>query len=511
MMNSSSLSKVMVGLYGMCAIAFVQLGAAVFVEDISVIGWVLPVVMACVAAVCAWQLRKAIHFIHNTADVCVRIRKGDFESRIINVNEGAELAHLADAVNAAIDICDAFVRESLLAMQAASKGKYYRKIRSEGMRGAFIHSVNGINAAIQFMADKDALDTTNKHMVALTIAEITAIVDAANQGNLDKRIDVSLFTGTYKDLAQSMNRLMDSVRIPILDTIRVLEGLAKGDLAHTMHGEYQGCFADMQHSVNETIQQLSTIVSQIQTSAQVVEGAAGEISAGSGDLANRTEQQASALEQTAASMELLTQTIRRNSQHAKQAADLSSKASAVAERGGDIVGRAVIAMQHIEQSSRRVSDIVGVIDEIAFQTNLLALNAAVEAARAGEAGKGFAVVASEVRTLAGRSASASSEIKSLIKESVEQVNAGAVLVADAGDTLREIVASSVETAQYVSSIATGSAEQTSGIEEVNVAISHMDEGTQQNAALVEQTAAAANSLSQQSQNLNKLMEFFKVA
>ena len=511
MMNSSSLSKARVAAIGVLLLAAAQCVVLLLAKDGSLLGLGLAALIAVGAVYVIWQLRATSSFIAGVSDVCWKIRQGDFESRVINTHEVGELGNLANSVNAAIDICDAFVRESLLAMQAASKGKYYRKIRPEGMQGAFIHSVNGINAAIQFMADKDALDTTNKHMVAMTIREISAIVQAANNGDLDKRVDVSVFEGTYRELVENMNRLMDSMRAPILDTIRVLESLSEGDLTQTITKDYHGCFADMKHSVNTTIEQLSSIVQEIQHTAQIVAGAAGEISSGSGDLAHRTEQQAAALEQTSASMDQLTNTIRESSANAKQAADLSSKASEVAERGGAIVGRAVSAMNNIERSSKRVSDIIGVIDEIAFQTNLLALNAAVEAARAGEAGKGFAVVASEVRTLAGRSASASSEIKGLIQESVQQVNAGAALVAEAGDTLSEIVTSSAETAQYVSNIAKASSEQTGGIEEVNVAISHMDEGTQQNAALVEETAAAAQSLSHQSHQLNKLMEFFKVA
>jgi methyl-accepting chemotaxis protein len=511
MKNLSSLSKARYCAVVVLIASLVLMVCSVMAKEVSTLTVILAGVVMLGAGAMAWQLRTVSAFVANVSDVCWKIRKGDFESRVLNMREAGELGALADAVNATIDICDAFVRESLLAMQAASKGRYYRKIRPEGMQGAFIHSVNGINAAIQFMADKDALDVTNKHMVAMTIEEISLIVKAANQGDLDRRIDVSAFEGKYRELVENMNHLMDSVRAPILDAIRVLERLSEGDLTSEITNDYLGCFADMKDSVNTTIKQLSTIVQNIQHTAQIVAGAAGEISSGSGDLAHRTEQQAAALEQTAASISQLTNTIRDNSANAKQASELSSKASEVAERGGDIVGRAVAAMHNIERSSKRVSDIIGVIDEIAFQTNLLALNAAVEAARAGEAGKGFAVVASEVRTLAGRSSSASSEIKQLIQESVEQVTAGAALVSDAGSTLKEIVSSSAETAKYVSSIAKASVEQTGGIEEVNLAICQMDEGTQQNAALVEQTAAAAQSLSQQSHGLNTLMEFFKAA
>jgi methyl-accepting chemotaxis protein len=241
-----------------------------------------------------------------------------------------------------------------------------------------------------------------------------------------------------------------------------------------------------------------------------VNSASSEISAGSNDLSQRTEQQASSLEETAASMEEITGTVRQNSENARNANQLSAEARDVAERGGKVVGDAVSAMTTIEKSSQKISDIISVIDEIAFQTNLLALNAAVEAARAGDAGKGFAVVASEVRSLAGRSASASKEIKALIMESSGQVKIGAELVNQAGRTLEGIVESVKKVAEIISDIANASAEQSTGIDEINAAISQMDEMTQQNAALVEENTAAAQSLVQQSQALESVMNFFKL-
>ncbi|MGE5477166.1 MAG: methyl-accepting chemotaxis protein, partial [Bacteroidales bacterium] len=238
--------------------------------------------------------------------------------------------------------------------------------------------------------------------------------------------------------------------------------------------------------------------------------AASEVAAGSQDLSQRSEQQASALEETAASMEELATTVRQNATNAQQANVLATEARDKAAVGGEVVGTAIAAMDRIEQSSQKIEDIVGMIDEIAFQTNLLALNAAVEAARAGDAGKGFAVVAQEVRNLAQRSAQASKEIKTLIAESSTQVRGGAELVKGAGKTLEDILGSVKRVADIVAEIAAASSEQASGIDQVNSAVTQMDEMTQQNAALVEESAAAAHALEDQSRELNRLMGFFQV-
>ena len=353
-------------------------------------------------------------------------------------------------------------------------------------------------------------EVRNEENVKRAQQSINELIGAANQGNLDERIDASQFVGFYKDLAESMNGLMDTIVKPINASIETLTTFSQGDLTKEMTGEYKGAFNQIQTSLNGTIQQLRNMVTRIKETASAVNAASSEISSGSNDLSARTEQQASSLEETAASMEEITGTVRQNSENAGNANTLSANARNVAERGGKVVSDAVSAMGTIEKSSQKISDIIGVIDEIAFQTNLLALNAAVEAARAGDAGKGFAVVASEVRSLAGRSASASKEIKALISESAQQVESGAQLVNQAGDTLKEIVTSVAQVADIVSDIASASQQQASGIDEINVAVSQMDEMTQQNAALVEENTAAAQSLVNQANDLTKLMQFFTV-
>ena len=295
------------------------------------------------------------------------------------------------------------------------------------------------------------------------------------------------------------------------EAVEVLKGVASGNLTQKMELDYKGTFGDIKSALNATIDRLYDMVKKINESAQAVNSAASEIASGSIDLSQRTEEQASSLEETAASMEEMTGTVKQNSQNAASANDLSIKANSVASDGGRVVEEAVTAMASIEKSSQKISDIIGVIDEIAFQTNLLALNAAVEAARAGDAGKGFAVVASEVRSLAGRSASASKEIKTLINESAAQVKTGATLVNQAGATLKDIVESVKKVTAIVSDIATASNEQATGVDEINTAITQMDEVTQQNAALVEENTAAAQSMVEQAKELEKLMSFFTIS
>lgn len=259
-----------------------------------------------------------------------------------------------------------------------------------------------------------------------------------------------------------------------------------------------------------TVEKLKDIVNQIKAVTDSINTGAREIASGNNDLSYRTEEQAASLEQTAASMQELTATVQHNAANAKQANQLAINAAGIAGTGGIVVGKVVTTMEEIDAASRKIVDIISVIDSIAFQTNILALNAAVEAARAGEQGKGFAVVAIEVRNLAQRAAAAAGEIKNLISDSVEKVAEGTILVAQAGKTMTEIVTSIQGVTAIMSEITAASAEQSSGIEQVNQAITQMDDVTQQNAALVEQAAAASESLEEQAQNLVLIVDGFRV-
>ncbi len=315
----------------------------------------------------------------------------------------------------------------------------------------------------------------------------------------------------YASDITSQKNLQSMIQNAMDETSRVMKQVASGNLTETMTGEYTGDFAILKESVNDCIQNLKVMVSDIRASSESISSSAREISSGNTDLSQRTEEQASSLEETASSVEEMTGTVKQNADNARQANQLATGARDQAEKGGDVVSNAIMAMGEINQASKKISDIISVIDEIAFQTNLLALNAAVEAARAGEQGRGFAVVASEVRNLAQRSAGAAKEIKSLINDSVEKVEEGSKLVNESGSTLEEIVNSVKKVSDIVAEISAASDEQAQGIEEINRAISQMDEMTQQNAALVEEAAAASESMDEQANGLHGLMTRFVVS
>ncbi len=291
---------------------------------------------------------------------------------------------------------------------------------------------------------------------------------------------------------------------------QVVTQIAEGNLAVEVQ-TLPGDTSSILHAIRAMRDNLAHLVKQVRESTDSINTASAEIAAGNSDLSSRTESQASALEETAASMEELTSTVQQNAANARQADELARTASEMAVRGGDVVQQVVGTMSSIEESSRKIVDIISVIDGIAFQTNILALNAAVEAARAGEQGRGFAVVASEVRSLAGRSAAAAKEIKGLIDDSVSKVGVGTQLVEQAGSTMREVVQGVQSVTTMVAEISAASNEQSAGIAQVNQAISQMDQGTQQNAALVEEAFAAAQSLSHQAVALSQTVGQFRVA
>jgi methyl-accepting chemotaxis protein len=339
--------------------------------------------------------------------------------------------------------------------------------------------------------------------------QIDKLIQSASRGELDQRLQTDQFEGFMKDLSTGMNTMLDEIVRPIHGVAEVIKALEEGNLVKRMDGEYGGEFASLQETMNQSMDNLLKMVSEIRASSSHISSAANEISQGNTDLSQRTEQQASSLEETASSMEELTSTVKQNADNSRQANQLAAGARDQAQDGGQVIESTISAMEEINASSKKIEDIIGVIDEIAFQTNLLALNAAVEAARAGEQGRGFAVVASEVRSLAQRSAAAAKEIKALIKDSVEKVDEGTRLVDESGKTLGEIVNSVRKVSDIIAEIAAASGEQSAGIEQVNQAITSLDEVTQQNAALVEEAAAASESMDDQAKSLDEMMNFFE--
>jgi methyl-accepting chemotaxis protein len=344
-----------------------------------------------------------------------------------------------------------------------------------------------------------------------TEAELQKIIAAVMDGDLSNRISLEGKRGFFEALSKLVNELVDTIDTALNELQGLVAAANEGDLTRRVRTEGRaGLLVKLGSGINELTENMATVVSQVKRAAEEVSRGADEISQGNGNLSQRTEAQASSLEETASSMEEMTSTVKHNADNATQANQLAVEAREHAAQGGAVVAKAVQAMTEINQSSRKIADIIGVIDEIAFQTNLLALNAAVEAARAGEQGRGFAVVATEVRNLASRSATAAKEIKALIQDSVRKVEEGSTLVTRSGTTLDQIVTSVRRVSDIVAEIAAASGEQSAGIEQVNRAVMQLDELTQQNAALVEQASAASLSMADQARHLNSSMQRYKV-
>jgi len=423
-------------------------------------------------------------------------RLGDLSQRVPLDRKEGFYKKLSMGVNEVLEASDNVVDDTVRVFGALAKGDL-----SESIDRPYQGSFNALK--------QDANDTIEKIREVIE-GDIQALIDSARNGDLSRRIDLDNKQGFFRELSSGINELIETISTVFGDIATVMDTMAKGDLTQSMSGDYAGLFAKVKDDINGTRSNLSDIIAELRQSAEHINTSSEEIAAGNNSLSARTEQQASALEETASSMEELTSAVKNNADNAQQANQIAATAQQTAQHGGAVVSKAVDAMKDINSASNKIAEIIGVIDEIAFQTNLLALNASVEAARAGEQGRGFAVVATEVRNLAGRSATAAKEIKELIQDSVVKVKIGADLVNESGETLDEIVGGVKKVGDIISEIAAASQEQSTGIDQVNQAVTSIDELTQQNAALAEETAAAAASMTDKAREMSGKMNYFTI-
>ena len=510
-------------------------------RELLVISAIATLVMAALLlAVLAWWLRRAVVRPVLAVEAAARaVAAGDLDHRV-DTRGGDEIGRLARAMRDVQGTLRGVLDAQLEMARSHEAGQISHRMDDSAFPGAYGRMVADCNTLVEahirvkmraiavmsryavgdlsedmerLPGEKrvitDALDMAKANLGAIN-AEIKRLAGAAAAGDFSLRGDQQRFDHDFRTMISTLNQLMQGTEHDLGKVSDMLRAIAGGDLRARMHGDFQGVFARIADDANATAGQLTTIVSGIKQATNTITDAATEIASGNSELSQRTEQQAANLEETAASMEELTSTVRQNAEHARHANGLAAAAADVAARGGAVVSEVVGTMADIEASSRQISEIISVIDGIAFQTNILALNAAVEAARAGDQGRGFAVVASEVRSLAQRSAAAAQEIKALIGSSVTKVADGALLVRQAGETMNDIVSSVQRVTDIMADITAASQEQSAGIEQVNQTVVQMDGATQQNAALVEEASAAARSLEQQALLLGQAVGAFRL-
>lgn len=422
--------------------------------------------------------------------------EGDFSRRGDTAKYQYEFKQMIERLNQLMQVSDSGLNEVTTVLGFLAKGDLSKKVAGI-YKGKFAQ----------------LKDNTNQTVLQLNeiVSQIKVMVAGAAAGDFSQRGEVTKYQNEFKEMIEGLNQLMQICETGLKDIVKILNALAKGDLTQKMANQYEGIFGQLRDDSEQTVTQLTEIVNKIKEAVESINTASREIADGNNDLSQRTEEQAANLQETASSMEELTSTVKQNAENAKHANELAASASDVAIKGGEVVGQVVHTMSSINDSSKKIADIISVIDGIAFQTNILALNAAVEAARAGEQGRGFAVVATEVRALAQRSAAAAKEIKELISDSVNKVEDGTQLVDQAGKTMDEIVSSVKRVTDIMAQIASASQEQSAGIEQVNDSITKMDEITQQNASLVEEAAAASESMREQAEQLTQAVRVFRLA
>lgn len=419
---------------------------------------------------------------------------GDF-SRRVEVYQSDEIGQSGNAFNSLLKQLESVVAEVTEVVNQLAKGDFGKRVDAP-LNGNLNDLKLAVNQSCNSIQD--------------TMKALSGSIEALEQGDMTHRLQADLL-GKFNEFGGHVDQAMRVNDRAFREIRSVISGLADGDFSNKVEGDYPGVYGELTTSLNAMIDVLEKSVRGIQESSCVVRGGARDIATGNANLSTRTEKQAGSLEQTAASMDEISTTVQQTAQNANRANELALEAQDNAIRGGDVVRKAVKAMEDITHSSSRIAEIIGVIDEIAFQTNLLALNASVEAARAGEQGRGFAVVASEVRNLAGRSATAAKEIKELIEDSVKKVNDGTQMVSASGETLEQIVERVSDVTSIVGEITTAAGEQSTGISEIHRAMSELQRLTQQNTAMVEEAAASSEALGGQAATLDDAVAFFKFA
>ena len=506
---------------------------------VEVVGGV-TLVMLLAGALAAWLISRSVtRPLAQAVEISQAVARGNLPDQIA-VTSNDETGQLLTAMKRMVDTFRGFADAQAENAEQHRKGMIEHRIDADRFPGVYGKMAASINALVRthIAVSQRVVDVVEHYAVGdLTVdmerlpgqqAQITAavdgvkasmlrvntqiqsLVDAAASGDFHARGDADAFQHEFRRMIEGLNRLMTVSDLGLGEVSRVLDALATGDLTQQIEGDFQGAFAQLRDSTNTTVAQLREVIGGLKRSATAINSAALEIATGNADLSRRTEQQAASLEETASSMDELNTTVQQNADNAQRTSVLASQSNEAVLQGGAAVNRVVTTMADIRDSSRKIAEIIGVIDGIAFQTNILALNAAVEAARAGEQGRGFAVVANEVRALAQRSAVAAREIKELIAVSVDKVEGGAAQVDEAGAAMEEVVAAFGQVAKLVTEISGASREQSAGISQVAQAISKMDEVTQHNAALVEEASAAAESLERQAQGLTQIVERFKL-
>jgi len=445
--------------------------------------------------------RRLVARLTSIGDAMKRLSQGHTDLVVPATKDNDEIGVMARAL---VVFRDAAVEKSRLERETTENERRAAAAKAEQERQAVAERAEQERQAA---ADREA---AMARLTAEFEAAVGGIVKAAVAGDFSQRVPLDGKTGFILNLGTALNSMCENIGKALDDLARMLAALAEGNLTHRIDAEYEGTFATLQDAANTTAVRLSETMQAVKSAAEEVAAAAAEISASTTDLSQRTEEQAASIEETSASMEEISTTVRKNAENAQEANRFTGTTRDVADRGRAVVSDAVKAMSRIEDSSRKIADIIGVIDEIARQTNLLALNAAVEAARAGDAGRGFAVVASEVRSLAQRSSQAAKDIKDLIGNSTSQVKDGVGLVNKTGQSLQEMAESIKTVAGFVGDIANASVEQATGLDHVGKALGQMDQATQQNSALVEENAATAKTLEVQAAALSDQVKMFKL-